>query len=748
MKKITTEIWKGIKSDIKTENRDFQTTVIKCLVLAVLIILGLAFPFFVWIAFALALIFAITCFNVRSIYIVVFLYPLFNVFRIIPGNWLMISYVIFAVVVMLGIKYLIQLFKKQKKIDWASLVLGAILIIMVFFPFAITTFADFTRIISMVVAIAVLYLIYAFRKELSFKELALIFFLGVLASFTFGFLDGAIDNLSNIVWRADGRYSGLNSDPNFFAIEAIISLILLCVLFFNRSFKYLFSPAIVILSTCVLRSVSKAGVLIYVVFMAIFVGFYLAKCIKEKNLKKFGWFALIMVGTVLIIVLINLQSIGNMLDRLSINIHRGSNQGDGTPSTHEPPPPSMDGNEIMNNFTTGRWDIWISYLVAIFGSIQRALFGFGFLASPIGEWANEGLVAMVPHNTFIDVLYFFGIAGLSIMLTWVIVLFVRTYKNKQVNWWNTFAIIGFVMCIMPLSLFELRLSFFIAIFGFALSYRGEVVTKEPEKKQNERYINSSGKQRIPKTIHYIWIGGKPKPEIMEKCITSWSKIMPDYEIRCWDESNLDISKYQFAEDAYAAGKFGFAIDPIRVDIINNHGGIFLDADVEALKPFDCFLHLSAFAGFEGDYVAPGLVLAAEKGAPFLNDLLEIYKNTKFDVNNLSSITSPQIFSKYLISKNNETPLNPDVIREVYGITLFPEEYFNPYNPYNKQTKGKLIKTKNTYSIHHYAATWFSKGMKIKALINKCIKATAKFFLGDAIYNWLFKIYKKRRGLSI
>ena len=104
---------------------------------------------------------------------------------------------------------------------------------------------------------------------------------------------------------------------------------------------------------------------------------------------------------------------------------------------------------------------------------------------------------------------------------------------------------------------------------------------------------------IPKVIHYIWLGGKPLPKITEKCIESWKKYCPDYEIKRWDETNLDIDKYKFAKDAYEAKKFAFASDVFRTDILYKEGGIYLDVDVELVKPIDdLILDVDCVMGFE------------------------------------------------------------------------------------------------------------------------------------------------------
>ena len=141
---------------------------------------------------------------------------------------------------------------------------------------------------------------------------------------------------------------------------------------------------------------------------------------------------------------------------------------------------------------------------------------------------------------------------------------------------------------------------------------------------------------IPKIIHYIWLGGKPLPKIAEKCIASWKKYCPDYEIKRWDESNLDLDKYQFVKDALEAKKYAFASDVLRSDILYNNGGIYFDIDVELLKPIDDILNgVDCVMGFESsNMIAPGLVMATVKENQDLLNILNIYKDLKFDVNNL------------------------------------------------------------------------------------------------------------------
>ena len=154
---------------------------------------------------------------------------------------------------------------------------------------------------------------------------------------------------------------------------------------------------------------------------------------------------------------------------------------------------------------------------------------------------------------------------------------------------------------------------------------------------------------IPKKIHYCWFGGNPLPELVQKCIDSWQKYCPDYEIKLWNEDNLDLSKYQFAKDAYDNKKWAFAADVFRFDVINEFGGIYLDVDVELYKPIDEFLKYNYFTGFEDvDFVAPGLIMGGTAKNEVCESVLNIYKNAEFNVNNLDDITVCKILPKFLI----------------------------------------------------------------------------------------------------
>ena len=216
---------------------------------------------------------------------------------------------------------------------------------------------------------------------------------------------------------------------------------------------------------------------------------------------------------------------------------------------------------------------------------------------------------------------------------------------------------------------------------------------------------------IPKTIHYCWFGGKPLPEDALKCIESWKKYCPDFELREWNETNFDFSECQYACEAYAAKKWAFVSDYARFRILYDHGGVYFDTDVELLRPIDHLLEAGPFMGFEkgtsvtpdmGLAVAPGLGLAAEPGMDFYKTMIDKYKTLHFlrddGTNNLKTVvmyTTEELIKCGLQNKPG--------IQTVSDIILYPPEYFCPKD---YQT-GTIQITDNTYSIHHFKASWHS-----------------------------------------
>ena len=235
---------------------------------------------------------------------------------------------------------------------------------------------------------------------------------------------------------------------------------------------------------------------------------------------------------------------------------------------------------------------------------------------------------------------------------------------------------------------------------------------------------------IPKVIHYIWLGGNPLPKIAEKCMASWKKFCPDYEIKRWDESNLNLDICKYCREAYDAKKFAFASDVLRYYILLHEGGIYLDIDVELIKPIDEFLSDGCFTGFERENsINSGLIAGAEKGNEDIKNLFERYKDEHFVVDGkLNTKTVCERAVEYFVQKglvlNNKT-------QKVSTTTIYAAEYFNPTN----LDTQKVRITNNTHTIHHYNASWYSPKQKFKRGV--------KTFLNKITFGLFGKIFLKK-----
>ncbi|MBR1443080.1 MAG: glycosyl transferase [Firmicutes bacterium] len=224
---------------------------------------------------------------------------------------------------------------------------------------------------------------------------------------------------------------------------------------------------------------------------------------------------------------------------------------------------------------------------------------------------------------------------------------------------------------------------------------------------------------IPKIIHYIWFGGNQLPNEALKCIESWKKFCPDYEIIEWNESNFDVNSCKYVKEAYEAKKWAFVSDYVRLAVLVKYGGIYMDTDVEVLKPLDEFLTLKAFSGFENETDVPTGIMACEKTHSFFKKLLEEYNDINFiDSNgNYDMTTNVTRITKACVAeglKRNNTK------QTICDFTLFPKDYFCPLNA----KTGLLKKTNNTHTIHWFSGSW--KTVKEKQIHNKAKEIRKKY----------------------
>lgn len=207
-----------------------------------------------------------------------------------------------------------------------------------------------------------------------------------------------------------------------------------------------------------------------------------------------------------------------------------------------------------------------------------------------------------------------------------------------------------------------------------------------------------------KVIHYCWFGGAPLPQSAIKCIDSWRRFFPDYEIRRWDESNFDVNCNPYCADAYSRRKFAFVSDFARFRILYDEGGLYFDTDVEVIASMDDLIDLGPFMGIEKSHtsigVNPGLGLAAEKGLPLYKEVLDYYSNLAFSDQNGNQLPGTVVTHvTNVLSRHGFVA--EDRRQQCAGIIIYPSDFFNPLD----DATGKIIKTPNTRSIHWYSKTW-------------------------------------------
>jgi hypothetical protein len=221
-------------------------------------------------------------------------------------------------------------------------------------------------------------------------------------------------------------------------------------------------------------------------------------------------------------------------------------------------------------------------------------------------------------------------------------------------------------------------------------------------------------QKIPKTIHYCWFGGKPIPPNLQVCIDSWSRFCPDYEIVRWDETNYDISKNAYMKKGHELGIWSLVSDYVRADVIHEHGGVYLDTDVELIRNIDDLLSNEAYYGFEcGPQLNNGSGYGAVAGHDVVAEMLETleYKNVVDSIPQKHTIFQMEILGTAMRKRGFRLD-NTMQVKD--GIALYPSDVFAP--------KTWIIPpqfihiTENTHSIHHYNVSYIKPLGELKGSV--------------------------------
>lgn len=207
---------------------------------------------------------------------------------------------------------------------------------------------------------------------------------------------------------------------------------------------------------------------------------------------------------------------------------------------------------------------------------------------------------------------------------------------------------------------------------------------------------------MKKYIHYCWFGDKPFPKLGQKCLESWKRYLPDYEIIKWSEENVNLNECPFIKEAYENKKWAFVADYIRAKALREYGGIYFDTDMEVIKNINHLLKSSTFLGVEDTgYINAAVWYEKEANGILPTKLLNVYQSMKhFNVENVSEFAIPILLSKIL--KDLGLKEKTDGIQVLKNdIYVYPREYFYPYS-YDRTNN---IFTDNTCMIHYYDASW-------------------------------------------
>jgi len=254
---------------------------------------------------------------------------------------------------------------------------------------------------------------------------------------------------------------------------------------------------------------------------------------------------------------------------------------------------------------------------------------------------------------------------------------------------------------------------------------------------------------IEKTIHYIWLGSREVPGKFVKFIENWRTLHPEWKIIKWNEENYDCEKNEWIKLAIAQKNYSLAADVLRSDVLLNYGGVYLDTDIELIKPLDDLVNENDFfIGYETELWFGCAILGAKRGHKIMREVYERYLTPCKELNSNMlcvlnfSAAIKRLYGVKLDGKTNKIGDNSMLLSTDY---FFPQHYITQ----------RIKKTDNTIAMHHYSSTWLSTGK----LIGKKIARIAMLVLGERIFrcferiariNMLGKLsieYKKRIQLA-
>ena len=241
--------------------------------------------------------------------------------------------------------------------------------------------------------------------------------------------------------------------------------------------------------------------------------------------------------------------------------------------------------------------------------------------------------------------------------------------------------------------------------------------------ESKGFVVRTEEPLIPRKLHYMWLGRKPIPDSLKKCMDSWKRLCPDYEIVEWNEDNYDITKHPYMKQTYEAGAYGFVPDYARLDILYNEGGFYLDTDVELKNSLDDLRYQKAFCGVEKWQI---LNFGGLSGSVKFNPMIKKFLDSRNDIyflnedgsqnRNTCGFYDTRVALEYGYKINGTS-------QSIGDMNIYAYDYFHPYD----YMSGIINETANTYSIHWFNGGWLDEKMK---------KAN------DEVRNVYLKLYQK------
>ncbi len=255
---------------------------------------------------------------------------------------------------------------------------------------------------------------------------------------------------------------------------------------------------------------------------------------------------------------------------------------------------------------------------------------------------------------------------------------------------------------------------------------------------------------IPKIIHYCWLSNDPVPNELRQYMATWEKYMPDYEYVKWDFSRFDINSSIWVKEAFEAKKYAFAADYIRLYALYTMGGIYLDMDVEIVRPFDDLLEYPYFICWENHFevqIPEMAIMGVEKGCWWIKLILDHYRCRHFVKENgiFDTMTLPRVTEKELAVHRITLSSFDSAKKQLYQmdresvIRVLPCDFFSP----KSYETGEINLTDNTYSIHQFSGSWIPWEQRIEGKIWRALGVHPHRYMWH-VDRWLYRLFHIKR----